>query len=210
MKRKIGLLGKKLGMTSVFSDDGRFIPVTVIQAGPCPVIHKKDESRDGYAAVQIGFDPVPGHKLNRPSRGHQSKAGKGYFRKLMEFSPDNPDEFESGQELKVDMFQPGDKIKLTGTSKGKGFAGVMKRWNFRGLPRTHGHEKVHRSPGAIGQCADPSKVFKGKKMPGRMGNRTVSYKNAEVISVRAKENVILVKGQVPGPKNGIVILHKQD
>ncbi len=210
MKRTIGLLGKKLGMTSIFGDDGKFIPVTVIQAGPCPVIQKKEKEIDGYQAIQIGFDPLPGHKLNKPSRGHQSKAGKGYYRKLIEFSPKNQDELELGQELNVDIFQPGDKIKLSGTSKGKGFAGVMKRWNFRGLPRTHGHEKVHRSPGAIGQCADPSKVFKGKKMPGRMGNAKVSYKNAEVISVRSKENVILVKGQVPGPKNGFVVLHKQD
>jgi len=210
MKRTIGLIGKKLGMTSVFGDDGKFIPVTVIQAGPCPVIQKKDQDKDGYSAIQIGFDSMPGHRLNKPARGHQAKAGKGYFRKLTEFSPENVDEFEPGQELNVEIFKPGDKIKLTGTSKGKGFAGVMKRWNFRGLPRTHGHEKVHRSPGAIGQCADPSKVFKGKKMPGRMGNKTVSYKNAEIVSVRSQDNVILVKGQVPGPRNGFVVLHKQD
>ncbi|WP_291323171.1 50S ribosomal protein L3 [Desulfonatronospira sp.] len=210
MKRTIGLIGKKLGMTSVFGDDGKFIPVTVIQAGPCPVIQKKVQEKDGYSAIQIGFDAMAGHRLNKPARGHQAKAGMGYYRKLMEFSPDNVDEYEPGQELSVEIFKPGDRIKLTGTSKGKGFAGVMKRWNFSGLPRTHGHEKVHRSPGAIGQCADPGKVFKGRKMPGRMGNKTVSYKNAEIISVRSRENVILVKGQVPGPKDGFVVLQKQD
>ncbi len=209
MKSSIGLIGKKLGMTNIFSEDGRFVPVTVIQAGPCPIIQKKDANQDGYSAIQIGFDPLPGHKINKPSRGHQAKAGKGYFRKLLEFSPENIEEYELGQELSAELFQVGEKIKLTGTSKGKGFAGVMKRWNFRGMPRTHGTHKVHRSPGAIGQASDPARVFKGKKMPGRMGNKKVSYKNVEVISVRTSDNVILVKGQVPGPKNGIVVLHKQ-
>jgi large subunit ribosomal protein L3 len=210
MKRTLGLIGKKLGMTSLFADDGTKIPVTVIQAGPCPVVQKKVAEKDGYNALQLGFDKIPGHKLNKPQFGHQAKQDKGYFRTLREFSLDNVDAYEAGQEVTAEIFQPGDKIRLTATSKGKGFAGVMKRWNFAGSPSSHGHEKVHRSPGAIGQCAYPGKVFKGKKMPGQMGNKKVTYANAEVVAVRPDDNVIIVKGQVPGPTNGIVVLRKKN
>lgn len=209
MKRTIGLIGRKIGMTSLFSDDGSQVPVTVIQAGPCPVIQKKDMDKDGYTALQLGFDEVPGHKLNKPQQGHQSRQDKGYYKILKEFALENAEEYETGQVITADIFKPGDKVRLTGTSKGKGFAGAMKRWNFAGLPASHGHEKVHRSTGAIGQCAYPSRVFKGKKMPGQMGNRKVTIPSSEVLAVRAEDNVILVKGQVPGPANGIVILRKK-
>ena len=209
MKRTVGLIGKKLGMTSLFADDGSMIPVTVIQAGPCPVVQKKVPEKDGYSAIQLGFDNIPGHKLNKPMLGHQSRQDKGYFRVLREFALENADEYETGQEITADIFQSGDKVRLTSTSKGKGFAGVMKKWNFAGLPSSHGHEKVHRSTGAIGQCAYPGKVFKGKKMPGQMGNEKVTYVNAEIVAVRPADNVIIVKGQVPGPINGIVVLRKK-
>jgi len=210
MKRTVGLIGRKLGMTSLFADDGTKVPVTVIQAGPCPVIQKKIAEKDGYNAVQVGFDQIAGHKINKPQMGHQSKQNKGYFRFLREFALENVDDYQPGQELTAGMFKPGDRIRLTGTSKGKGFAGVIKRWNFAGSPSSHGHEKVHRKPGAIGQCAYPGKVFKGKKMPGQMGNKKVTYGNAEVVAVRPDDNVIIVKGQVPGPTNGIVVLRKKN
>ncbi len=209
MKRTVGLIGKKLGMTSLFSDNGIKVPVTVIQAGPCPIVQKKTLDKDGYNAIQLRYVETPGHKLSKPQQGHQAKQDKGYFKVLREFALDNADEFETGQELTTEMFKPGDRIRLTATSKGKGFAGAMKRWNFAGLPNSHGHEKVHRSTGAIGQCAYPGKVFKGKKMPGQMGNEKVTLTNVEILAVRPSDNVILVKGQVPGPANGIVVLRKK-
>ncbi|MCA1743306.1 MAG: 50S ribosomal protein L3 [Desulfonatronovibrio sp.] len=209
MKRTVGLIGKKLGMTSLFSDNGTKVGVTVIQAGPCPIVQKKTLDKDGYNAIQLGYVETTGHKLSKPQQGHQSKQDKGFFKVLREFALDNADEFETGQELTTEMFKPGDRIRLTATSKGKGFAGAMKRWNFSGLPNSHGHEKVHRSTGAIGQCAYPGKVFKGKKMPGQMGNEKVTLSNAEILAVRPNDNVILVKGQVPGPANGIVVLRKK-
>ncbi|WP_045212976.1 50S ribosomal protein L3 [Desulfonatronovibrio magnus] len=210
MKRTLGIIGKKLGMTSLFADDGTMIPVTVIQAGPCPVVQKKIKDKDGYNAIQVGFDAIPGHKLTKPQKGHQSIQDKGYFRVLREFALDSVDDYEPGQELTADMFKAGDRVRLTATSKGKGFAGAMKRWNFAGLPASHGHEKVHRSTGAIGQCAYPGKVFKGKKMPGQMGNARVTLTNSEIVAVRPADNVIIVKGQVPGPTNGIVVLRRKN
>lgn len=209
MANRLGILGRKLGMTRVFGDDGSVIPVTVIHAGPCPVIQKKDVSQDKYSAVQIGFDSVEDKKLNKPDLGHQAKAGRGSYRVLKEIRLDETEDFEVGTDITVDIFTPGDKVKVTGTSKGKGFQGPMKRWNFRGLSASHGVEKVHRSPGGIGQCADPSKVFKGKKMAGQMGNKKVTCINVEVVDVRADDNLLIVKGQVPGPKNGLVMVRKQ-
>jgi large subunit ribosomal protein L3 len=196
-------------MTRVFGDDGSVIPVTVIHAGPCPVVQVKDASKDKYSAVQIGFDPVEDKKLTKPERGHQAKAGRGSFRVLKEIRLEDTEEFDIGADITVDIFAPGDKVKVTGTSKGKGFQGPMKRWNFHGLAASHGVEKVHRSTGAIGQCADPSKVFKGKKMAGQMGNKKVTCINVEVVDVRADDNLLIVKGQVPGPKNGLVMVRKQ-
>ncbi|MCF8040067.1 MAG: 50S ribosomal protein L3 [Desulfohalobiaceae bacterium] len=204
-----GLIGQKIGMTTIFVDDGRAVPVTVVKTGPCPVIQVKDEARDGYQALQLGFEQLPERKVNKPQQGHQSKAGKGYFRKLVEFRQADNKEHEVGQELDCELFHVGERVKITGTSKGKGFAGVMKRWNFGGSPSSHGHHKVHRAPGAIGQCAYPAKVFKGKKMPGQMGNKRVTIPNAEIVDIRKEDNLILLRGQVPGAKNSLIMICKK-
>ncbi|MFP4391558.1 MAG: 50S ribosomal protein L3 [Desulfohalobiaceae bacterium] len=207
---RLGLIGKKLGMTAIFSEDGTRIPVTVLQAGPCPVIQVKSKEQDSYTALQMGFDEQKEHRLTKPQKGHLARAGQGYYRVLREFRiPAENHEFSQGQKVTADIFQIGERVKVSGRSKGRGFAGVMKRWNFRGLPASHGHHKVHRSPGAIGQCADPARVFKGKKMPGQMGNKNVSVRNVEIVEVREDENLILVKGQVPGAKNSILTISKQ-
>ncbi len=206
----LGLIGKKIGMTTFFARDGSRVAVTVLQAGPCPVIQLKTEEKDGYNALQLGFEPIKEKKLNKPLKGHQAKAGKGFYRYLKEFRVDNVNDYSLGQELNVELFKVGEKVKITGVSKGRGFAGVMKRWNFGGSPDSHGHHKVHRAPGSIGQCADPSRVFKGKRMPGHMGVEQKTYKNIEIIDIRPEKNVIIVKGQVPGPKNSIVYIRKQN
>lgn len=205
----LSILGKKIGMTSIFSEDGRLVPVTVIQAGPCPVMQIKDSSKDGYNALQIAYEEIPEHKLNKPQKGHQAKVKRGYYRTLKEIRLDDLHGYELGQELTVDLFQIGDRVKVCGKSKGKGFAGVIKRWNFRSAPGSHGAHKVHRSTGAIGQCADPARVFKGKKMPGKMGNKKVTVPNVEIVDVRSEDNLILLRGQVPGPKNSVIMIHKQ-
>lgn len=208
MKKTLGLIGRKIGMTRIYGADGNIIPVTVIQAGPCPVIDKKVEDRDGYSALQVGFEEVPAHRLTKPEQGHQQKANCGFYKKLKEIRLGNVDDYEIGQNLTVEMFAPGEKVRISGTSKGRGFAGVIRRWNFGGAPASHGHEQVHRKPGSIGQCAWPSKVFKGKKLPGQLGNKTTTYLNIEVVDVRPEDNVLLVRGQVPGPKQGIIVLSK--
>lgn len=208
MKKTLGIVGRKIGMTRIYGSDGNVIPVTVIQAGPCPVIDKKIEEKDGYTALQVGFEEVAAHRLTKPEVGHQQKANCGFYKMLKEIRLDTVSEYEVGQKLTVDMFAPGEKIRVTGTSKGRGFAGVIRRWNFGGAPATHGHEQVHRKPGSIGQCAWPSKVFKGKKLPGQLGNKTATMLNLEIIDVRPEDNVVLVRGQIPGPKQGIVILSK--
>jgi large subunit ribosomal protein L3 len=205
----LGLIGRKLGMTSIFTEDGKYVPVTVVEAGPCPVMQVKDEERDGYAALQLGYGPLSSSKLTKAEQGHQNKAGSGFYRHAKEFRPDVDHEYEPGHVLDVQLFQVGEKVKISGNSKGRGFAGVMKRWNFRGLPATHGHHKVHRSPGAIGQCADPARVFKGKKMAGQMGNKQVTVSNAEIVDVRAEDNILLIKGQIPGHKDSVVMIRKQ-
>lgn len=206
----LGIIGKKIGMTSIFIEDGSMVPVTVVQAGPCPVMQIKNEEKDGYNAVQLGFDQIAERKLTKPQKGHQDKSGQGYYRTLREFRIQNVDEFELGQDVTVENFSLGEKVKVSGYSKGRGFMGVMKRWNFSGSPATHGHHKVHRTPGSIGQMSDPARVFKGKKMPGRMGNKKTTYKNSEIIDVRRSDNLILIRGQVPGANNSIVYIRKQD
>ncbi|XPV75320.1 MAG: 50S ribosomal protein L3 [Desulfovibrio sp.] len=208
MTKMLGLLGRKMGMTRVFADDGSICPVTVIAAGPCPITQIKTEEKEGYSALQVAFDEIPERKVNKPTKGHQAKAGKGFYRSLKEFPLDNVEEYELGQELTVEMFDAGERVKITGTSKGKGFQGVMKRWNFRGLRASHGAEKVHRSGGSIGNATFPGHVFKGKKMPGHMGNARVTCTNLEIVDVRPEDNVLLVKGQVPGPKNGLIMIRK--
>ena len=196
-------------MTRVFGDDGSVIPVTVIQAGPCPVTQVKTADKDGYNAMQLGFDQIPERKVNKPEKGHQDKAGRGYFRVLREIRLDGPSAFEQGMDVTVDIFAAGETVKVTGTSIGKGFAGVMKRWNFAGLKKTHGTEKAHRSGGSVGNNTEPGKVMKGKKMAGHMGARTVTMMGIQVVDVRPELNLILVKGQVPGPRNSVVMVRKQ-
>ena len=205
----LGLIGRKVGMTSIFTEDGRSIPVTVIQAGPCPVMQVKDREKDGYTALQVGYGQVKPEKLTKPQRGHQDKAGVQACRHLKECRIQDGHEYESGQILDLEIFEIGERVKISGLSKGRGFAGVMKRWNFGGLPASHGHHKVHRSTGAIGQCADPARVFKGKKMAGQMGNKKVSVSNLEIVDVRKEDNVLLIKGQVPGHNNSVVMIRKQ-
>lgn len=209
MSNTLGILGRKIGMSRVFGSDGTVIPVTIIQAGPCPVIQVKDPAKNGYAAVQVGFGESAARKANKPLKGHQDKAGCGYYRHLREFRLDSVDGMEPGRPITLEMFKAGERVNVTGTSKGKGFAGVMKRWGFAGLPASHGHEKVHRSAGAIGHNTEPGRVIKGKKMAGHLGAKRRSCKNIEVIAVRLEDNLLLVRGQVPGPKNGLVVVRKQ-
>ncbi|WP_025324248.1 50S ribosomal protein L3 [Deferrisoma camini] len=200
-----GLIGRKLGMTQIFMGGEELIPVTVVEAGPCTVVQKKTREADGYDAIQVGFGDVKPHKVNRPLKGHFRKAGVEPRRVLREFRVDNPDEFEVGQVLKADMFQPGDLVDVTGFSKGRGFQGVVKRHGFGGGRATHG-SMFHRAPGSIGAKEHPGKVWKGKKMAGRMGARRVTVQNLQVVEVDPERNLILLRGAVPGAKNGTVLL----
>ncbi|MBN2250510.1 MAG: 50S ribosomal protein L3 [Candidatus Altiarchaeota archaeon] len=202
---KKGLIGKKLGMTQVFWDDGSVIPVTAIEAGPCVVIQKKAGDVDGYDAIQLGFDRVKEKAVNKPLKGHFKKADKGSFRILREFRLESTDDYEVGSELKADIFQVGDYIDVVGTTRGRGFAGVVKRHGFKGGKATHG-SMFHRAPGSIGSSAWPSRVFKGKRLPGHMGNRRQTVQNLMVVGIRPEQNLILVKGSVPSSKNGIVLI----
>jgi len=203
-----GILGKKLGMTQVFVADGRRIPVTVVEAGPCTVVQKKTESTDGYNALQVGFEAKKTHRVNKPMMGHFKKADQGAFATLRELAADNVDDYQVGDQVTCDsVFKAGDIIDVTGTSKGKGFQGVIKRWGFSGGRATHG-SKFHRAPGSIGMSAWPSRVHRGKKMPGQMGNARVTQQNLEIVEVRADQNLILVKGAIPGPNQGLVLIRK--
>ena len=204
-----GLIGKKIGMSQLFDDTGNVVPVTVVEAGPCVVVQKKDEARDGYNALQLGFGRQKNQRVNRPLRGHMAKAEKGSFRVLREFRVDDVSGYEVGQELTVtDFVKPGDLVDVTGTSKGRGFAGVMKRWDFRGFSRTHGTHEYFRHGGAIGNRSYPGKVFKGKRMAGHWGNERVSIQNLRVVEVRAEENLLLVKGAIPGSNGGLVLVRR--
>jgi len=203
-----GIYGRKLGMTRIFEEDGAVVPVTVIEAGPCFVVQKKTAAKDGYEAVQVGYDRRPLAKTNKPGQGHLEKHGsKSGFAVLKELKVDNAEDYESGQEITVEQFAIGDRLNVTGTSKGRGFTGTVKRWGFSIGPMTHG-SMSHRAPGSIGASAYPSRVIKGKKMPGHMGNVRVTVKNLEVIDVRPEENLLLVKGAVPGPKRGLLLIRK--
>ena len=210
---KKAIIGKKLGMTQIFLPDGRLVPVTVIQAGPCTVVQKKTNEKDGYEAVQFGFEEIPenrvGKLVNKPENGHFAKAGTGLYRELREIRLENAPEMEPGQELTVEMFATGDVVKVTAKSIGKGYQGRMRRWNFAGSKDTHGCEKVHRNNGSIGNNTFPGHVFKGRKMAGHWGNETVTEMGLVIVDVRPADNVILVKGSVPGPKNGLVLIRKQ-
>jgi large subunit ribosomal protein L3 len=197
-----GMIGKKLGMVQIFDEAGRALGVTVVEAGPCTVVQKRDNSK-----VQLGYGEVKENKVNKPNMGHFKKAGVSPFKVLREFVTDDAESIEVGQEIRADIFNPGDTVKVIGTSKGKGFAGVMKKWNFGGGRETHG-SRSHRIPGSIGQCAWPSRVFKGKRMPGRMGGVRVTAPSVKIIEVRPDENLIFLKGPVPGPKGAIVLIRK--
>jgi large subunit ribosomal protein L3 len=203
-----GILGKKLGMTQVFAADGRRVPVTIVEAGPCTIVQKKTETTDGYNALQVGFGTRKTHRTSKPMIGHFKQAGQGAFACLREISAENIDEYKVGDQVTCDaVFKAGDIIDVTGTSKGKGFQGVIKRWGFSGGRSTHG-SKFHRAPGAIGCSAWPSRVFKGKKMAGQMGNERVTLQNLEVVEVRPEQNLILVKGAIPGANQGFVLIRK--
>jgi large subunit ribosomal protein L3 len=195
------IIGKKLGMTQVFADDGTRVPVTVIEAGPCPVTAVRDADRDGYAAVQLAFGEVPERKLSRAELGHLKKAGAPPARTLVEFRDQG--EHQVGETLTVEQFEPGQQVKVSGVAIGKGFAGTIRRHNFSRGPVTHGSHNV-RAPGSIGASADPARVFKGIGMPGRMGGKRITQRRLEVVEVDSKRNLLLVKGAVPGPRNGTV------
>ena len=209
MAEKMGILGRKLGMTRIFDGAGAAVPVTVIEAGPCPVTQVKTADTDGYNAVQIALTPAKEKHSTKAMQGHFAKAGKGLFRHLREIRLAGAPEQELGQELTVEIFAAGEKVKVTGTSMGKGYQGRMRRWNFAGSKDTHGCEKVHRNNGSIGNNTFPGHVFKGRKMAGHWGNETVTEMGLTIVDVRPEDNVILVKGSVPGPKNGLVLIRKQ-
>ena len=209
MAEKMGILGRKLGMTRIFDGAGAAVPVTVIEAGPCPVTQVKTAETDGYNAVQIAMTPAKEKHTPKALQGHFAKAGKGLFRHLREIRLSGAPEQELGQELTVEIFAAGEMVKVTGTSMGKGYQGRMRRWNFAGSKDTHGCEKVHRNNGSIGNNTFPGHVFKGRKMAGHWGNETVTELGLTIVDVRPEDNVILVKGSVPGPKNGLVLIRKQ-
>ena len=202
-----GIIGKKLGMTQIFLEDGTRVPVTVIQAGPCYVVQKKTTDCDGYTAIQVGFESVVAANVNKPYLGHCTKSGHGVFRHLREFKNDQVDSMSVGDEITVNQFSVDDVIDVTGTSIGKGFQGVMKRYNFKGGRASHG-SRFHRAPGSIGASATPSHVFKNKKMPGQMGNAKVTVQGLKIVRVDLTDNLILIKGAVPGHKNSIVTIKK--
>ena len=201
------LIGKKLGMSQLFSPDGEVTPVTVIQAGPCTVTQIKSVDSDGYNAVQLGFGERKPERTQKPLLGHFKKSGKGPFAVVREVRVDDVGEFELGQEVSADIFQVGELVQVVGRSKGKGFAGTIKRWNFSRGPMSHGGMNK-RPPGSIGCSASPSRVIKGRKMPGQMGNRKATVKGLMVVDVRPEENIILIRGAVPGGRNGVVFIKK--
>ncbi len=204
-----GILGKKVGMTQVFSEDGSVIPVTVIQAGPCWVVTKRTLEKDGYTAVQLGMDEVKEKKVNKPMKGHFKKHNVPFLRHLKEIrlSPEELQDVEEGQVVTCEIFNAGDKLKITGWSKGRGFAGVMKRHGMGGSRDSHG-ARYHRVVGSIGMCTFPGRVHKGKRMPGHMGNERITVSNLEVVAVYPEKNIILVKGAVPGARGSLLILRK--
>ena len=199
------ILATKVGMTQIFNEDGVLTPVTVLQAGPCAVTQVKTVANDGYSAVQVGFGEIREKLVNKPRKGHFAKAGVSNKRYLKEFRFDNAEEYQVGQEIKADIFSEGDKVDATAKSKGKGFQGAIKRHGQSRGPMTHG-SKFHRHAGSNGACSDPSKVFKGKGMPGHMGAVKVTVQNLEIVRIDAENNLILVKGAVPGPKKAVVML----
>lgn len=201
-----GIIGKKIGMTQIFDESGKVIPVTVVEAGPCVVVQKKTEQNDGYEAIQVGFGDAKPHKISKPLKGHFEKADVAAKRVLREFRMDDCSAFNVGDIIKADTFEVGDMIDATGTSKGKGFAGAIKRHGNHSLRASHGTGPVARQAGSMGAISDPSRIFKGKGMAGHMGHERVTIQNLEVVKVDAENNLIAIRGAIPGPKGGVVIL----
>jgi large subunit ribosomal protein L3 len=206
-KQMKGLLGEKLGMTQVFDENNRIVPVTVVQAGPCVVTQVRSVDTDGYAAVQIGFGAVDPRRVNKPDTGHFDKAGVTPRRVTVELRTEDASEYTLGQELTVDLFEAGQRVDVTGTSKGKGTAGVMKRHGFHGVSASHGSHRNHRKPGSIGGASTPGRVFKGIRMAGRMGNVRTTTQGLTVHAVDAEKGLLLIKGALPGPKGSVVLVH---
>lgn len=202
---KKAILGKKIGMTQIFTEEGVLIPVSVIQAGPCHVVQKKTEEVDGYSAVQVGFEDKKENRSNKPEKGHFAKAGVPVKKHLKEFKLDSAAELNVGDTLTVEQFADGDVVDVTGTSKGHGFSGAIKRWGYHRGPMTHGSH-YHRGPGSLGSASDPSRVFKGKKLPGQFGVDKVTIQNLDLIKIDTERNLLLVKGSIPGPKGGLVVV----
>jgi len=205
----MGILGKKVGMTQLFDENGRAVPVTVVEAGPCPVVAVRTPAKEGYSAVQLGFGALKPHKVTKPMKGTFEKAGVEPKRWLREFRIDDVAPYQVGQTITVELFAAGEKIDVTGRSKGKGFAGAMKRWNFKGGPASHGCSVFHRRSGSTGAHSWPGRVFKGKKNAGHMGDERVTVKNLEVFAIDTENNLLLVKGSIPGARNGLVLVRKQ-
>jgi large subunit ribosomal protein L3 len=201
-----GILGEKLGMTQVWDENNKVVPVTVVKAGPCVVTQVRSADVDGYSAVQLGFGQIDPRKVNKPQAGHYAKAGVTPRRHLVELRTDDASEYTVGQELGPDVFEAGQTVDVAGTSKGKGFAGTMKRHNFKGVSASHGAHRNHRKPGSIGACATPGRVFKGVRMAGRMGGVRQTTQGLTVHAVDAEQGLILIKGAVPGPKGGLVFV----
>ena len=203
-----GIIGRKVGMTRIFNEDGKVVPVTVIEAGPCPVVQVKTKDHDGYDAIQLGFGARKEQRTNKPLMGHFGKSGVAPVKMLREVRLDEASGVDVGSKVQADIFKVGERVKVTGFSKGKGFQGVVKRWGFAGGPDSHG-SKTHRQGGSIGQCATPAKVWKNRKMPGHAGNRRVTVKNIEVVQVDPEKNLIAVRGAVPGHVRSYVLVTGQ-
>lgn len=202
-----GLIGKKVGMTQVFTGDGLLIPVTLVEVGPCAVVQVKTKQKDGYDAVQLGFMNKKPHRANRPIQGHCKSSGMGPFYVLREFRTENVEDYQAGQELTVtNVFEVGDFIDVTGTTKGRGFTGVIKRHGFRGAPGSHGTHEYFRHGGSIGSSAFPSRTIKGKRMPGQHGNRHMTIQNLQILDIKVDDNLLVVKGSVPGPANSVLMI----
>ena len=201
-----GIIGKKIGMTQIFDESGKVIPVTVVEAGPCVVVQKKTIENDGYAALQLGFGDVKVQRVNKPMKGHFDKADVACKKNLKEFRLDNCDILNVGDIVKADTFAAGEAVDVVGISKGKGFAGAIKRHNQHRLKETHGTGPVHRQAGSMGACSSPSRIYKGKGMAGHMGAEQVTVQNLEIVKIDAENNLIAIKGAVPGPKGGIVYI----
>ena len=201
-----GIIGKKMGMTQSFDENGKVVPVTVVEAGPCTVVQKKTVESDGYVAVQLGYGDISAKKVSKPAKGHFDKADVAPKRTLREFRLDNISAMNVGDILKADVFAVGDRIDVVGTSKGKGYAGAIKRWNQHRLRESHGTGPVARHAGSMGSCSTPSRVFKGKRLPGHLGAERVTIQNLKVVKVDAENNLIAIKGAIPGPKGSVVCI----